>query len=70
MQHYIQSVHMKLSYFTIQLQSSTHIAYYSHNNQKDLKLNLNRVLGGTTNLDRLLVEDYNRADGNNMGLAD
>jgi hypothetical protein len=61
---------MKLSYFTIQLQSSTHIAYYSHNNQKDLKLNLNRVLGGTTNLDRLLVEDYNRADGNNMGLAD
>jgi hypothetical protein len=46
MQHYIQSVHIKLPYFTIQLQSSTHSTYYSYNNQKDLELNLGRALGG------------------------
>jgi hypothetical protein len=45
MQHYIQSVHIKLSYFTIKLQSNTHLTYYSPNNQKDLKLNLDRALG-------------------------
>jgi hypothetical protein len=28
------------------LQSNTHVIYYSYNNQKDLKLNLDRVLGG------------------------
>jgi hypothetical protein len=28
------------------LQSNTHLTYYSHNNQKDLKLNLDRALGG------------------------
>jgi hypothetical protein len=46
MQHYIQSVHIKLCYFTIKLQSNTHLTYYSHNNQKDQKLNLDRTLGG------------------------
>jgi hypothetical protein len=46
MQHYIQSVHIKLSYFTIKLQSNIHLTYYSYNNQKDLKLNLDRALGG------------------------
>jgi hypothetical protein len=28
------------------LQSNTHLTYYSHNNQKDLKLNLDRASGG------------------------
>jgi hypothetical protein len=46
MQHYIQSVHIKLSYFTIKLQSNTHLTYYSYNIQKDLKLNLDRDLEG------------------------
>jgi hypothetical protein len=46
MQHYIQSVHIKLSYFTIKLQSNTHLTYYSPNNQKDKKLNLDRALRG------------------------
>jgi hypothetical protein len=46
MQYYIQSVHMKPFYFTTKLQSNTHLTYYSHNNQKDLKLNLDRALGG------------------------
>jgi hypothetical protein len=44
--HHIQSVHMKLSYFTIKLQFNSHLTYYSHNNQKDLKLNLDRALVG------------------------
>jgi hypothetical protein len=30
----------------IKLQSNTHLIYYSYNNQKDLKLNLGRALGG------------------------
>jgi hypothetical protein len=30
----------------IKLQSNTHLTYYSHNNQKDQKLNLDRALGG------------------------
>jgi hypothetical protein len=38
MQHYIQSVHMKLFYLTIKLQSNTHLTYYSYNDQKDQKL--------------------------------
>jgi hypothetical protein len=46
MQHYIQSVHIKLSYFTIKLQSNTHLTYYSYNIQKYLKLNLDRALEG------------------------
>jgi hypothetical protein len=36
--HHIQSVHIKLFYFMIKLQSNTHLTYYSHNNQKDQKL--------------------------------
>jgi hypothetical protein len=46
MQHYIQSVHTKLSYFTIKLQSNTHLTYHSYNIQKDQKLHLDRALGG------------------------
>jgi hypothetical protein len=39
-------VHITLPYFTIQLQPSIHITHYSHTNQKGLKLNLDRALGG------------------------
>jgi hypothetical protein len=39
-------VHIKLSYFIIKLQSNTHSTYHSYINQKDLKPNLDRVLGG------------------------
>jgi hypothetical protein len=39
-------VHIKLFYCTIKLQSNTHLTYYSYNNQKDLKLNVDRALGG------------------------
>jgi hypothetical protein len=35
------------------LQSNTHLTYYSYNNQKDLKLNLGRALGG-----QLIKVDY------------
>jgi hypothetical protein len=31
------------------LHSNIHLTYYSYNNKKDLKLNLDRALGGTTN---------------------
>jgi hypothetical protein len=30
----------------IKLQFNTHLIYYSHNSQKDPKLNLDRALGG------------------------
>jgi hypothetical protein len=30
----------------IKLQSNTYLIYYSYNNQKDLKLNMDRALGG------------------------
>jgi hypothetical protein len=69
MRHYIQSVHMKLSYFTIRLQSSTHITHYSHNNQKDLKLNLNRALGGQLIRIGYSLRVTTEPIGNNRGLA-
>jgi hypothetical protein len=70
MRHYIQSVHMKLSYFTIQLQSSTRITHYSHNNQKDLKLNLNRAVGGQLIRISYSLKITIEPIGNNRGLAD
>jgi hypothetical protein len=39
-------VYIKLFYFTIKLQSNIHLTYYSYNDQKDLKLNLDRTLVG------------------------
>jgi hypothetical protein len=70
MQHYIQSVHIKLPYFTIQLQSSTHITHYSHHNQKDLKLNLDRALEGQLIRISYLLRVATEPIGNNRGLAD
>jgi hypothetical protein len=70
MQYYIQSVHIKLSYFTIKLQSNTHLTYYSHNNQKDLKLNLDRALGGQLIKMDYLLKTTAESIGNNRGSVD
>jgi hypothetical protein len=70
MQHYIQSVHITLPYFTIQLQSSIHITHYSPNNQKDLKLNLDRALRGHLIMIGYLLKIVTEPIGNNEGLAD
>jgi hypothetical protein len=70
MQYYIQSVHTKLFYLTIKLQSNTHLTYYSYNNQKDLKLNLDRALGGQLIKISYFAEGYKRADWKPKGSAD
>jgi hypothetical protein len=70
MQHYIQSVHIKLSYFTIKLQSNTHLTYYLYNNQKDLKLNLDRALGGQLIKIGYLLKITTVPIGNNRSSAD
>jgi hypothetical protein len=70
MQHYIQSVHIKLSYFTIKLQSNTHLTYYSPNNQKDLKLNLDRALGEQLIRIGCSLKITTELIGNNRGLFD
>jgi hypothetical protein len=70
MQHYIQSVHIKLYYFTIKLQSNTHLTYYSYNNQKDLKLNLDRALGGQPIKMDCLLKTTAVLIGNNRGSVD
>jgi hypothetical protein len=70
MRHYIQSAHIKLPYFSIQLQSNTHITYYSHYTQKDLKLNLDRALGGQLIGIGCSLKITTEPIGNNGGLAD
>jgi hypothetical protein len=70
MQLYIQSVHIKLFYFTIKLQSNTHLTYYSYNNQKDLKLNLGGALGGQLIKIDYLLRITTELIGNNRVLAD
>jgi hypothetical protein len=70
MQYCIQSVHMKLFYLTIKLQSNSHLTYYSYNNQKDLKLNLDRALGGQLIKISYFAEGYKRADWKQQGSAD
>jgi hypothetical protein len=69
MQYYIQSVHIKLSYFTIKLQSNT-LTYYSYNNQKDPKLNLDRALGGQLIGIGYWLKITTEPIRNNRGLAD
>jgi hypothetical protein len=63
-------VHIKLSYFTIKLQSNTHLTYYSYNNQKDLELNLDRALGGQLIKISYLLKITTESIGNNRGSAD
>jgi hypothetical protein len=70
MQHFIQSVHITLPYFTIQLQPSIHITHYSHINQKDLKLNLDRALRGHLIMIGYLLKITTEPIGNNEGLTD
>jgi hypothetical protein len=70
MQHFIQSVHITLPYFTIQLQPSIHITHYSHINQKDLKLNLDRALKGHLIMIGYLLKITTEPIGNNKGLTD
>jgi hypothetical protein len=70
MRHYIQSVHITPPYFTIQLQSSIHITHYLHDNQKDLKLNLDRVLRGHLIMIGYLLKITTEPIGNNESLAD
>jgi hypothetical protein len=70
MQYYIQIVHIKLSYFTIKLHSNIHLTYYSYNNQKDLKLNLDRALGGQLIRFGYLLKITTEPIGNNRGSVD
>jgi hypothetical protein len=60
---------IKLFYFTITLQSNTHLTYYSYNNQKDLKLNLDRALGGQLIKIGYLLKIITEPIGNNRGSA-
>jgi hypothetical protein len=70
MQHHIQSVHIKLFYFTTKLQSNTHLTCYSHNNQKDQKLNLDRALGGQLIKMGYLLKITTESIGINRGSVD
>jgi hypothetical protein len=46
----------------IKLQSNTHSTYHSYINQKDLKLKLDRALGGQLIKLSYFAEGYKRAD--------
>jgi hypothetical protein len=70
MQHYTESVHIKLFYFTIKLHSNIHLTYYSYNNQKDLKLNLDRASGGQLIKMDYLLKTTAVSTGNNRGSVD
>jgi hypothetical protein len=63
-------VHIKISYFTIKLQSNTHLIYYSYDNHKDLKLNLARALGGQLIKIEYLLRITTEPIGNSRGSAD
>jgi hypothetical protein len=63
-------VHIKLSYFTIKLQSNTHLTYYSYNNQKDLELNLGRALEGQLIRISYLLKSITEPIGNSRRSVD
>jgi hypothetical protein len=52
------------------LQFNTHLTYYSHNNQKDLKLNLDRALEGQLIRIGYLLKIITEPMENNKVLAD
>jgi hypothetical protein len=52
------------------LQSNTHLTYHSYNNQKDLKLDLDRVLGGQLIKIGNLLKTTAELIGNSRGSAD
>jgi hypothetical protein len=58
-------VHIKRSYFTIKLHSNIHSTYYSYNNQKDLKLNLDRASGGQLIKIGYMLKITTKSIGNN-----
>jgi hypothetical protein len=64
------NVHTKLFYFTTKLQFNIHLIGYSHNNQKDLKLNLGRALGRQLIRISYMLRVTTELIGNNEGLAD
>jgi hypothetical protein len=70
MQHYIQGVHIKLSHFTIKLQSNIHLTYYSYNTPQDLKLNLDKASGGQLIKMDYLLKTTAVSIGNNRGSLD
>jgi hypothetical protein len=63
-------VHTKLLYFTTRLQFNIHLTGYSHNNKKDLKLNLGKALGRQLIRISYLLRVTTELIGNNEGLAD
>jgi hypothetical protein len=52
------------------LQFNTHVTYYSHNNQKDLRLNLDRALGGQPIKMSYMLKTPTESIGKNRGLVD
>jgi hypothetical protein len=54
----------------IKLQFNTHLIYYSHNNQKDPKLNLDRALGEQLSKIGYLLKITTKLIGSNRGSAD
>jgi hypothetical protein len=54
----------------IKLHSNIHLTYYSYNNQKDLKLNLDRALGGQPIKMGYLLKTTTESIGNNRGSVD
>jgi hypothetical protein len=70
MQHYIQSVHIKLFYFTIRLQSNIHLTYYSYNNLKISETKLRQSLGGQLIKMGYLLKTTTESVGNNRGSVD
>jgi hypothetical protein len=54
----------------MKLHSNIHLTYYSYNNQKDLRLNLDRALGGQLIRIGYLLKITIEPIGNNRGLAD
>jgi hypothetical protein len=54
----------------IKLQFNTHLIYYSHNNQKDLKLILGKALGGQLIKMDYLLKTTAVSIGNNRGSVD
>jgi hypothetical protein len=52
------------------LQSNTHLTYYLYNNQKDLKQNLDKALGGQLIKISYLLKITTEPIGNNKGSAD
>jgi hypothetical protein len=69
MQHYIQSVYIKLSYFTIKLQSSSSNILLTQQPERS-ELNLDRALGGQLIKKGYMLKTTTESIGYNRGLVD